>query len=226
VSSYTSSIPLTLITSNYILPSTAISSISVVTFPYLFNSSLISSYNLSFPSSIVSTPIISLSTFISTGALASSLPQDFITASISGNQYPGKILTPNLWLGQDLTNIINTRNYNVYINFKYSLYLSTSYDTYTWVTTQGSLNTLDNQLFSFGNKGSLTTTRVGSYTYTDINTTLLFNPNLYQMPANVSNFQIQLILNSSINSSSSVPPYFDIYIPAQNNFTVTLSPLF
>jgi hypothetical protein len=139
--------------------------------------------------------------------------------------YPGTILTPTLWLGNGITDLINTGNYNVYVNFDYSLYLSTSYDTFTWVTTQGSLNALGNPLFTYGNKGSLNTTRIGNYTYTQINANLLFNPNPLQMPANVSNFQLQINLNSTINATSPIPPYFDIYIPSQNNFVVTLQPL-
>jgi hypothetical protein len=139
--------------------------------------------------------------------------------------YPGSILTPNLWIGTGLTNLINTGNYNVYVKFDYSLYLSTSYDTFTFVDTLGSLNDLGNPLFTYGNKGSLTTTRVGNNTYTQINANLLFNPNPLQMPANISNFQIQINLNSTINATSNLPPYFDIYIPSENNFVITLCPL-
>jgi hypothetical protein len=106
------------------------------------------------------------------------------------------------------------------------LYLSTSYDKFTFVNTQGSLNALGNPLFTYGNKGTQNSTRVGNYIYTNINANLLFNPNSSQMPANISNFQLQINLNSTTNSTSTTPPYFDIYIPSQNNFVVTLQSLF
>jgi hypothetical protein len=224
VSSYTSSIPLTIVSSNSTFLSTSVSSVSVITFPYIFNSSLVSSYTSSVGLTIISTLTNALSSFISTGVLANSYYSDFINSGI-GFEYPGTILTQNLWLGTGLTNLINTGNYNVYVNFDYSLYLSTTYDNFTWVNTQGSLNALGNPLFTFGNKGSSNTMRVGNSSYTQVNANLLFNPNPSQMPANISNFQLQIILNSSINATSILPPYYNIYIPAQNNFVVTLQPL-
>jgi len=143
---------------------------------------------------------------------------DFIS---TGNYelYPGNIKT-SFWLGKGVTDIINTGNYKVCVDFDYSLYLSTSYDSFTWVNTIGSLNTLDNPLFTFGNKGSSKLTRVGNSVYTQVNTRLAFN----QIPANVSNFQLQINLNSTINAISSLSPYFDIYIPSNNNLKITLSP--
>jgi len=136
--------------------------------------------------------------------------------STGSNQLQAEnIKIPNLWLGNGLTSLINSGNYNVYIDFDYSLYLSTSADSVTWVTTLGSLNALDNPLFIFGNKGSSKLTRIGNTTYTQINTRLAYN----KTPANVSNFQVQL------NLSSILMPYFDIYVPSSNNFKITLSPL-
>jgi hypothetical protein len=224
LSSYTSSIPLTLTTSTLNFISSLISSIAVTTFPYYFNSSLISTYTSSISESILSTPINTLSNFTSSGVLANSQLIDFVSTGLN-QVYPGNIITPNLWLGDGITRYINTGNYRVYLDFHYSLYLSTSFDNFTWINTLGSLNTLDNPLFTFGNKGSSSSSRVGNTIHTQINSRLLFNPRTQQIPANVSNFQLQLILNSTVNAISSLSPYFDIYIPSSNNFKITLYPL-
>lgn len=131
----------------------------------------------------------------------------------------GQIMTPIIPLGDSLSQLINSQRFNVYVDFQYSLYLSTSADTFTWVNTLGSLNTLDDPSFTYGNKGSSKISRVGNNVYTTLNTTLLFIPNSLQMPAKITNFQLQ------INTTSSNEPYFDIYIPTNNNFKFTLTPI-
>jgi hypothetical protein len=147
-------------------------------------------------------------------------------ATGTGDVYPQNIIGPTLWLENNITDIIKTNNYDVYVDFQYSLYLSTLTDRFTWVDTLGSLNSLDNPLFTYGNKGSISKTRVGNDVYTQVNNTLLFNSKTTQMPLTTSNFQIQINLNSTINAISPLSPYFDIYIPGSNNFKITLTPSF
>jgi len=150
--------------------------------------------------------------------------QDF---SLTGNNqlYTIKITAPTIDLGSTFSQLINTNKFNLYVDFYYSLFLSTSRDNFTWVNTLGSLNTLDDPELLYGNKGSYNTTRVGNNAYTTIRSSLLFNPIQTQMPANITNFQLQLELVSTINARSRIGPYFDIYIPAKNNFKFTLVPI-
>lgn len=147
------------------------------------------------------------------------------TSTGSNQTYPGQILTPIIPLGNTLSQLINSQRFNVYVDFHYSLYLSTSTDNFTWVNTLGSLNNLDPPSFTFGNKGSSSATRVGNNVYTQVNNTLVFNPTPLQMPINISTFNLQINLNSTINATSSNAPYFDIYIPTTNNFKFTLVPV-
>lgn len=153
-------------------------------------------------------------------------PQNIDFISTGSNQtYPGQILTPFITLGSTISQLINSQRFNVYVDFQYSLYLSTPSDNFTFVNTLGSLNTLDDPVLLFGNKGSSNISRVGNNVYTTLNTSLLFSPTVTQMPANISNFQLQINLNSTLNASSSTSPYFDIYIPNKNNFKFTLMPI-
>jgi hypothetical protein len=150
---------------------------------------------------------------------------DFMSTGFN-NAYSGKILTPIIPLGEKLSHLINSHRFNVHVDFQYSLYLSTPTSNFTWINTLGSLNTLDDPILLFGNKGSSNITRVGNNTYTTLNTSLVFSPTVTQMPANISNFQLQINLNSTINAISPLSPYFDIYIPGSINFKITLTPSF
>jgi len=129
----------------------------------------------------------------------------------SDQQYPGVIKTPSVSLG-NLSSTINSSNFNVYVDFEYSLNLNTPNDLYTWVSTVGVFNQLDNPIYVDGNKGATTTTRVGNNTYADIKTSLLFSPSSTQIPQNTSSFHFEVYLNPSINSIGSIAPNFDIYV--------------
>jgi len=150
----------------------------------------------------------------------------FSTYTGTSETYPGNIQLNSFSLG-GLSSIINTGKYTLTVDFQYSLYLNTPNDLFTWVTTLGSLNTLDDPSLVYGNKGSQLTTRVGNNVYSQINNNLIFNPSYNQMPLNVSNFNLQLLLNSSINISptTNMAPNFDIYVQGLNNFTFTLTPI-
>jgi hypothetical protein len=114
--------------------------------------------------------------------------------------------------------------YTTYVNIEYSLSVSTN-TTFSWVSTLGIFNQLDDPSYIYGNKGVSFTTRIGNSQYSHINTTLLFNPQTpgynTEIPINVSNFHLELYINSNTTAS----PAFDMYMQGQNNIIFTLVPL-
>ena len=184
-----------------------VSSQTITNYPYYYNSTFFSSL---------------VSSFVSTGVLAPSYIFDF--ASTGTLQYGSSITTPSIWLGSNLSGLINSGKYTTYVNLQYSLSLSTN-TTFSWISTLGVFNQLDDPSYMYGNKGVSFTTRLGNYQYSHINTTLLFNPQTpgynTQIPTNVSNFHIELYVNSNTPSAS---PVFDIFMQG-NNITFTLVPL-
>jgi len=166
--------------------------------------------------------------FVSTGIVADSYPIDFSSTGIL--QYGNSIVTPSFWLGSDLSQLINSGYYTTYVDVEYSLFLSTNITTFTWTSTLGVFNLLDDPTHLYGNKGISFTTRTGNYQYSHIKTKLLFNPEPAgyntQIPANVSNFHFEIFLNSNtMTPIDSYPPAFDIFMPGKNNVTFTLVPL-
>ena len=181
-----------------------VSSTTVTNYPFYYNSTFLNG--------------------VSTGVLAKSYPINF--ASTGMIQYSSSIITNSFWLGNDLSDLINSRKYSVYADIQYSLYLSANTTSFTWVSTLGVFNQLDNPSYTYGNKGVSFTTRIGNINYSHINTSLVFNPQTLgyntQIPINVSNFHFEIYLTSSIATSR---PAFDIFMPGYNNVTFTLVPV-
>lgn len=182
-----------------------------------------------------------VSTFVSTGSFGNIISTfvpatpslyDFTSTYTGGSEvYPLKITTPSLWLGTSIQSLIDAQiqnvpgQYNVFVDFQYSLYLSSSYTSYSWVSTTGYFGQI-----TAGNVGRTVTTRVGMTNYSHIREELAFaaQPNTggdREIGYNASNFTIVLNLASSIGTTNSLGPAFDIYIPGQNNFTFTLVPV-
>ena len=158
--------------------------------------------------SILSTISFIGKTYVSTIPYSSAFTS---TYTGSNERYPGVITTPPVSI-DSLSSIINSSKYNVYVDLEYSLNLNTSNDSYTWVSTVGVFNMLDNPIYIGGNKGATSTTRVGNNTYANINTSLLFSSDITQIPQNVSSFFFNVYLNSSINCTANTSPTFDLYV--------------
>jgi len=184
------------------------------TIPYLFQSTI---------PYFVSTSR-SFGPIVSTGVLAASYPFDFVS-SYSGTsvQYPYCIQTSNVWLGDTMSQYINSKQYNVFVNCQYSLWLSTSTTPYSWIDTTGYFGTGN------GIVGQTCRSRVGDSTYTQITNTFMYNPEPLgyqtQIGPNTSNFSLSICIRSTIQTTSSNIPSFDIFIPGNNNFTITLVPI-
>jgi hypothetical protein len=181
-----------------------------------------------------------VSTFVSTGAFGpftssvAAAPSLFnFTSTYNGGsaQYPLQITTPKLWLGASMQALIDAQiqnvpgQYNVFVEFQYSLYLSSAATSYSWVSTTG--------LFGSnvaGNIGRTVTTRVGMSNYSHIREELSYaaQPNTggnREIGTDASNFTLTLNLQSSFGTAGVLAPAFDIYIPGENNFTFTLVPV-
>jgi len=183
------------------------------------SSQTVTNYPFYYNSTFFSTPFIS--TFISTGVVAPSYSFDFASTGVV--QYSSNITIPSFWLGANLSQLINSGNYTTYVNLQYSLSLSTNTTSFSWVSTLGVFNQLDDPSYTYGNKGVSFTTRLGNDQYSHINTTLVFNPKYStQIPINISNFHLELYVNSNKSADS---PAYDIFMQGQNNVTFTLVPL-
>jgi hypothetical protein len=184
------------------------------TIPYLFQSTI---------PYFVSTSM-SFGSIVSTGVLANSYPFDFIS-SYSGTsvEYPYCIQTSNVWLGDTMSQYINSKKYNVFVDCQYSIWLSTSTTPYSWIDTTGYFGTGNGLI------GQTCRTRVGDTTYSQIKNTFMYNPepvgHQTQIGPNTSNFSLSICIGSTIQTTSSNIPSFDIFVPGSNNFTITLVPI-
>lgn len=194
-----------------------ISSQTVTTYPFYYNSTFTSTFYDGTSTS-----------FISQGVLAQASPFNFVsTYNDSSELYPGQILTSNVWLGEGMQSIINSGQYNIFVNYQYNLLLNTS-DQYSWVSTVGVFNSLE-RFAMYGNKGTASVTRIGNNQYIQITNTHCFKAEMpgyrTQIPTNTSNFHLEIYLQSTISCKTEYAPQFDIFIPGENNFTFTCVPV-
>jgi hypothetical protein len=160
-------------------------------------------------------------------------PYDY-TASYSDGTlpYPLQISTPSVWLGDGLTRLINSKEYNVFVDSQYSLFLSSGTDRYTWVSTIGLFSNATTLGFGPNNQGRMVTSRLGNNQFIDIHSKMMYMPQPAgtenQILQNTSSFYLDIYLVSSIFNSNVVGaptcPAYDIYIPGENNLTFTLVP--
>jgi hypothetical protein len=122
-----------------------------------------------------------------------------------------------------MSNLIASKQYDVFVDFQYNLYLSTPYDTFTWVSTTGYIGS------NAATIGRQVTTRVGNRDYDTIRQTLTFAPQPLatqdQIGQNPSSFFFTLDLLSTPAATNAKSPAFDIYIPGANNYVFTLVPV-
>jgi hypothetical protein len=162
--------------------------------------------------------------------VAGAVPEPYTYMSSASNlnsPYPIIIKTPNVWFGDGLARIINSRQYNVFVDSQYSIYLSTSFDAFTWVSTIGLFSNVYNQSYGAQNVGRVQTTRVGNFQYIDVHTKLMYMPDTTntQIISQASSFYLQIMLLSTAKASGSIfGPSFDLYIPGENNITFTCIP--
>jgi hypothetical protein len=167
---------------------------------------------------------------------ASNFPFNF-TSSFSGSNFdlPISILSSNLYLGPGLQAAINSKQYNVFVDYHYSIYTnfaSTSISTMFMSTIGlfGQSNT--------NNSGRTSSTRIGTNQCMDVINHFAYKPQTIndtpkELGQNASNYSLAMIIQA-MNTPSMISTYstistltseFDIFIPGQNNFTFTLIPV-
>jgi hypothetical protein len=196
----------------------------------IYPNPFISTYTYTFQSTIPSfiSTSVSFGTIVSTGALAVSYTFDFISTSYTEpTTYPSVTQTPNVWLGDGLSKLIQSKQYNVLVDCQYSLELNSETTSNAWVDTIGNLGNVVGSPSQSGLIGQKVTTRVGTGTYTQLTNSFLFKPDTTNQTIgiNASNFFISINVRRSASETGIVAPDYDIYIPGSNNFRFTLIPI-
>ncbi len=148
---------------------------------------------------------------------------DFSSNAFQQGVYPRVIQLPPVSFGPVFANMINSKQYNVFVESQYNISLEAE-DDFTYVSTIGVFGTRPNNLF-----GRTTTTRVGNTNYTTVNTKFMFQPQRfgaqYQIPALSSNFHLEIVLQSTPSVTANIAPGYSVYVPGENNYTFTLVPV-
>jgi hypothetical protein len=161
---------------------------------------------------------------------AQAYPFDFQSTTDLNASYPLEMQTSNLWLGTELQSLIDSKQYNVFVEYQYNIYVSTNTDRFTWLSTTGVFGSPGTTLGVNGYTGRTTATRAAEKQYIEVYTKQMFSPQPAgqetQLAATNCNFAIHLSLTSSpfiMAPGSAV--YADVFVPGENNFTFTLVPI-
>lgn len=203
------------------------------------------STNQSMGKQFVST--VPLTQWVSTGdnqifdyPVPGSVPQiyDYVSSFNNGAgtlSNPLTISTPRLYLGDGLSYLINSKQFNVYVESQYSILLNTTEpitsNTYNIISTIGVFN--GPQLGLGGNQGRTVQQRVSFNQYANLNQKLTFKPEPFgsetQLPPNSSNYRLHITIPSTINLAgptfTKFAPTYELFVPGDNNFTFTLVPI-
>lgn len=189
---------------------------------------LASTFGSTLVSSISSNYVSTLPSVISSVVVPSEI-FDFRSTFSTTNYATLDIPFSNVWLGEELRNVLNKDRYNVFIDYQYSIYVSTNRDPVTWVSTFGRFsypNTLDTVYY---NTIINTNTRIGNSQYCEVHVKQMFIPGLPTGPIVTtnngnSNFYGTVRLLSSIQATGTGEIFIDIFSPGANNYTFTLVP--
>jgi hypothetical protein len=202
------------------------------------------STNQSFGKQFVST--VPLVQWISTGnnlvfdyPVPGSIPQTYDYISSLNNDSgslsnPLFISTPRVYLGDGLSYLINSKQFDVYVESQYSILFNTNVNgvtsnTYNIVSTIGVFN--GPGLGLGGNQGRTVQQRVSFNQYANLNQKLTFKPEPFgsetQIPANSSNYRLHITMPTSVNlnNPATYAPSYELFVPGDNNFTFTLVPI-
>lgn len=142
------------------------------------------------------------------------------------SNFPETIKIAPVWLGGQMQDILDTRQYNAFVECQYSLYISTNTSLPYWVSSVGAFALDDRALGQNGYVGRTTTTRSGQLQMQEIYTKQMFTPEptFSQIARFNSNYNMNIVLRSTIHSVDSGELYVDLFVPGENNFTFTLVP--
>lgn len=157
---------------------------------------------------------------------AAPYPFDFQSTTDLNATYPIIMQTSNLWLGREFQTLVDSRQYNVFVEYQYNIYVSTNTDRFTWVSTTGVFGSPGTSLGMNGYTGRTTVTRAPEKQYVEIYTKQMFSPKFSELGATNCNFSFQLsLLSSPFVTAPGDTIYADVFVPGENNFTFTLVPI-
>lgn len=197
--------------------------------------SLFSTINVT-TSTFTSTSISSISSnFISTlpsavsSLFARSEVFDFVCTFSTTTYSNLNILFSNVWLGPALAYEIGSQSNDVIVDYQYSIYISTSFNSMTWLSSLGQF-AYPNTVTEDGYDGANTTTRIGDRVYNEIHVKQHFRPDgsaqtqIIDSFVTNSNFYTTVFLQSSIGATGPGEIFVDIFAPGTNNYFFTLVP--
>lgn len=191
-------------------------------------SSITSTFSSTIPFIFTSTAQTTFGILGSTTLASTSQLVDFTSTGVQSPWNTGStIQTPTVWLGEGLEHLIDTRQQNVFVDYRQSLLLKNT-ASQTWVSTIGIFGS--QPLSLFGYTGRTATTRVGTNVYSDVSARLMYaaqptGTSTELAPGQDQNSNFGLSLNFISTNTGSNGTDFDIYIPGQNNFTFTCVPI-
>jgi hypothetical protein len=196
---------------------------SIPIYTSTIQSSLISTIGSNFVSTINDSTLSTL--------FARAEPFDFISSFSNIDYTDSFIQFSNVWLGEGLQQLIDGKGYDVFVDSQYSLYISTNYEPFTWVSSVGAFGLGNKVLFSGSPeyKGRTTTTRAGYNQYSEIYTNQMFKPESSGQETELASFNSNYYMNAYFKSTSVVTETGrisgSIFAPGENNFTFTLVPV-
>jgi hypothetical protein len=138
----------------------------------------------------------------------------------------------NVWLGEGLQSLIDSKQYNVFVECQYDLYVCGQQDRYMYISSVGTFGYPGTQLGSNGYEGRTTTNRAPDQTYVHMYTKQMFAPQPSSFETQLApencNYAMNIMFAPSVTSCSSGLGsciYADVFAPGENNFTFTLVPI-
>jgi hypothetical protein len=200
--------------------------------PYTYYSTipvLTSSFTSTIPSTVQGSFVSTLLNQVSS-LYASSFTYNF-TSTINTSTYPIMIQFSNIWLGEGLQSLIDSKQYDVFVDCQYSIAVSTNQDRLTWVSSIGAFGYPGKVLNGVSYFGRTTETRVGNTNaiYSEIHTKQMFKAQPFAQETELatfnSNYYMNVRLMSTANMTGTGETWVDIFAPGENNFTFTLIPV-
>jgi hypothetical protein len=142
------------------------------------------------------------------------------------SNFPATVKLAPVWLGGQMQTLLDSRQYNAFVECQYSLYISTNTTQPYWISSVGAFSLGDSYLGQNGYIGRTTTSRMGQQQMSEIYTKQMFTPEdtYSQLAVLNSNYNMNIVLRSTIQSVGSGDLYVDVFVPGENNFTFTLVP--
>jgi hypothetical protein len=199
----------------------------ISTFP-ITTSNIAFTTEVTFPSTVISTLLDAVSSVYATAEII-----NFESTVTLGGSNSRVLQFSNVWLGEGLQTLIDSKQYNVFVECQYDIYVCGNQDRYMYISSVGTFGYPGTELGSNGYEGRTTVNRVPDQSYAHMYTKQMFvpQPSSFETqlaPAN-SNYAMNVVFSPASSSGCSSGPggcvYADVFAPGENNFTFTLVPI-